>query len=313
MKTFKNLDVNSRQDADETAFFLRELEHVKAKSYDVRYPELKARQIIPVSFEAGPAAESITYRQYSQAGLAKIIANYSQDLPRADVLGKEFISPVKPLGSSYGYNVQEIRASQSTGKSLEQRKANASRRSIMAKENSIAFLGDADAGLGGFISNPNIIDVTIPNDGSGSATAWSTKTPAQIIRDIALMTRAVHSTSKGVEFANGLLLPLTQYNLIFDTPRSDQSDMSIGEWVLKNNPHLEFVDWLNELEGAGAGATDRMMVYHRNPDKLTLEIPQDFEQFPVQERGLEYVVPVHERIGGVLIYYPLSVAKGDGI
>jgi len=38
-----------------------------------------------------------------------------------------------------------------------------------------------------------------------------------------------------------------------------------------------------------------------------------FEQLPVQERGLEYVVPCHSRIGGVIIYYPLSQVFKRGI
>jgi hypothetical protein len=38
-----------------------------------------------------------------------------------------------------------------------------------------------------------------------------------------------------------------------------------------------------------------------------------FEQLPVQEKGLEYVVNCHSRIGGVLIYYPLSQYIMDGI
>lgn len=307
LKKFQNLDAN------ESVFFERELQKVKSKTYDIVYPELKQRMLIPTSFEAGPAAESIKYDQFSQVGMARLVANYAADLPRADVGAKEFISPIKSVAMSYGYNLQEVRASAATGKALPQRKANAAKRGHMALENSIAWFGNSETGLPGLFSNPNVTDVLIPADGTGASSLWSAKTPDQIIRDINLMTRTVHTQSKGVEFANTLLLPLEQYNLIYDTPRSAQSDKSIGVWVMENNPHLQAIEWLNELEGAGAGGTDMMFVYNRNPDKLTLEIPQDFEQLPVQERNLEYVVPTHHRIGGVILYYPLSTAKGDGI
>ncbi len=56
-----------------------------------------------------------------------------------------------------------------------------------------------------------------------------------------------------------------------------------------------------------------MITYKRSPDKLTLELPQLFEQFAAQERNLEFVVPAHGRIGGVIIYYPLSVNIVEGI
>lgn len=307
LKKYQNLD------ADESIFFERELEKLKAKTYDLKYPELKARTLLPVSFEAGPGAETIAYEQYSQFGMAKLIANYADDLPRADIGAKKFSSPVKSAGMSYGWNLQEVRAAAMAGKSLVSRKASAAKRGHMALENSIAWFGNTETGLPGLITNANISTVVLPADGTGSSILWSTKTPDQIIRDINLMTRTVHSVSKGVEFANTLLLPLEQYNLIYDTPRSAQSDLSIAKWVLGNNPHLVAIDWLEELNGTGAGSTDQMLVYNRNPEKLTLEIPQDFEQLPVQERGLEYVVPTHHRVGGVIVYYPLSVAKAIGI
>ena len=137
MKKFKNLDVGKNYDADESIFFERELEALKSRTYDLKYPELKARSLIPVSFEAGPGAESISYEQYSQVGMAKLIANYADDLPRADVEAKKFNSPVKSLGASYGWNVQEVRAAAMAGKPLTSRKAAAAKRAHLAQENSI--------------------------------------------------------------------------------------------------------------------------------------------------------------------------------
>lgn len=306
-KKFVNLD------ASEGVFFTRQLENIKAKSYDVKYAELKARSILPVSFEAGPGANSITYRQYDMTGVAAIIANYAKDLPRADIKGKEFTVPVKSLGASYGYNVQEIRAGQMSGLPLEQRRANAAKRAVLQKENTIAFFGDTDTGLAGFINNSAIGAYTVPADGTGASALWTAKTPDQIIRDLNGLAHKTVEDTKGVDAADTILLPLSRYNYIAATPRSSTSDTTILEFFLKANPYIKEVSWLNELETAGSGSTKRMIAYRRSPDYVTLEIPQDFEQFPEQEQGLEYVVPCHSRIGGVILYYPLSVAKGDGI
>lgn len=300
-------------DADESIFFARELEFVKAKTFDILFPELKARDLIPVSFEAGPGAESITYQQFNQVGIAKIISNYADDLPRADVAGKEFTAPVKSLATEYGWNLQEIRAAQMAGRPLPQRKANSARQANMTLENKIAWFGDVDSGLQGFLSNPNVNTVVLPADGAGSSKNFADKTPEQVIRDLNSMATAIHSVSKGVEFPDTLLLPIIQYNFIFTTPRATGSDKSIGAWFLENSPHITSVDWLNEIQGSGSGGEDQMVAYRRNPDKLTMEVPQDFEQMPVQERGLEFLVPVHQRFGGVLIYYPLSVAIADDV
>ena len=304
-------------DSGETVFFARELEHIKGKSYDVKYADLKARQLIPVSSEAGPGAESITYRQYDHLGVAKLISSYANDLPRADVKGKEFTTPIRSLGASYGYNLQEIRAAKMVGKPLEQRRANAAKRAIMQLENSIAFLGDAAHGLGGFISNPNYTVISMAADGNQSgfvnSSLWKAKTPDQILRDMNLIANTPFSVTKGIEMPDTMLMPLDQYTFISSTARSANSDTTILEYFLKNNPFIKSVDWLNECKGAGVSGSDIALVYRKDPDALTFEIPQDFEQLPVQEKGLEFQIPCHSRIGGVLIYYPLSIARGDGI
>jgi len=299
-------------DAGETVFFARELEFIKSKSYDVKYAELKARSLLPISYEAGPGAESITYSQYDHLGLAKLISNYANDLPRADVKGKQFTAPVRSLGASYGYNLQEIRAAKMVGKPLEQRRANAAKRAVLQLENTIAMFGDAEHGLGGFLSNPNITVVSVPNGVSGTS-YWATKTPDEILKDLNTVANTPFNITKGVEMADTMLLPLNQYTQIASTARSANSDTTILEYFLKNNPFIKSVDWLNELKGVGVAGSDSMLAYRRDPDALTLEIPQDFEQLPVQEEGLEFTIPCHSRLGGVLIYYPLSIARGDGI
>ena len=301
-----------RLDAAETAFFNRELESVKSKTFDVKFPELKARRLFPVSFDAGPGAESIVYQQYDQVGMAKIISSYADDLPRADVVAREFTARVKSFADSYGYNVQEIRSAAKAGKPLQTRKANAAKRAIMQLENRVAFFGDAPTGLQGFLSNPNVTRSTVPN-GAGGSPLWANKTPDEILADLNAAADFVVSSTNGVEIPDTLILPLAQYNAIKGRPRSANSDKTILAYFLENNGYIKTVEWVNELKGAGTAGTDVMVAYRRDPDVLSLEIPQDFEQFPEQEQGLEYVVPCHERCGGVLVYYPMAINIVEGI
>jgi hypothetical protein len=307
-----------RCDANESMFMLRQLDYIKQQTYDIKYPELKARKLIPVSSEADPGAENIFYRQYDQSGLAKIIANYADDLPDADVIGKEFSATVKTIGASYKYSIQEMRAAIYGNVPLEQRKANAARRSIAQKENKIAFYGDVLSNLIGLFNAPNVTAVVIPADGAGATTQWVNKTPDQILYDMNLVANTVVSTSLGVENPDTMLLPIAQYNYVASTARSDFSDKTILNYFLENNPYIKQVEWLNELLGAGqsgsgAAPYSRMYAYRRSPEVLTLEIPSDFEQLELEKRNLVYKVPCIERCAGVLVYYPLAIAYGDGI
>ncbi len=307
---------NAYLDADGAVFFQRQLEHIKAKSYDVRYAELKARMLFPVSNEGGPGITSITYRTYDQAGAAKIINAYADDLPRADVAGKETTIPVRSVGISYGYNLDEIQSSQLTGAALDQRRANAARRSNEQVTNDVAFFGDAESGLTGLFDNANIPTGAVVNPGAG--TEWVNKTPDEILFDINDLFADIFETTKMVESGNTLLLPPSQWSYIMSTPRATNSDTTIAQFVAQNSPYLKSIDdiiGVNECDSTNNPllATDAMVAYDRNPDKLQLEIPVELEMLPVQQKNLEFVIPGRSRLGGLNIYYPLSLAIGTGI
>jgi len=299
-------------DAHESIFFGRELEHIKAQTYDIQYPNLRAREMIPVSYEAGAGAQSITYQQFDAVGVARIIASYADDLPMANVLGREFTSPIRSLGTAYEYSIQEIRSAQMAGKSLDARKAEAARRANDQAVNRIGWFGDPTHGLLGMLTHPNIPAAPVANGQAGTP-QWTTKTPDEILADMNGLVNGIVALTNGVEAPNTLMLPIAQYTHIATTPRSTVSDTTILDYFLKSSPFIKSVEWVAELAGAGPMGVDIMVAYERSPMKLTLEIPQDFEQFPAQEINLAFKVPCHSRIGGVVVYYPLSIAIGEDI
>lgn len=307
-----NKPVYVNLDAAETVFFERELEHRKAQTYDIVRAPLKAFELIPVSTEAGAGAETITYEQYDATGIAKIIANYADDLPRADVKGKEFTARVKSVGASYGYNLQEVRAAQMAGKPLEQRRANAAARAHRERWNHIAWHGDADNGIPGWLTNTNIPSAPVVA-GASTNTEWSTKTADEILLDLNSAANGIVDLTNGAEVPDTIILPIEQYSHIASTPRSTSSDTTILQFFLQNNPYINSVEWANELKGAFAGGTDGFIVYRRDPDAIEFEMPVSFEQLPVQERNLEFVVPCHSRVAGTIVRYPLSMCFRRGI
>jgi hypothetical protein len=305
--------ITQNLDANETAFFERELEHIKARSYDVIYPEFMAYELIPIETDAGPGAETITYRQYDHVGMAKIIASYADDLPRSDIKGLEFTARVKGIGGAYGYSIQEIRRANMTGLPLEQRKANASRHSNDQLTNQIAWFGNSAHGIEGLLYNTNVTKTAAVNG------AWLTATPDDIIEDVNTAIGAMLSTTKGVERPDTVAIATKQHAHIASTPRSATSDTTILEFLRRVWPGITFYS-VPEFEAlaiipstGGAGPTDIMLIFRRSADKLGLQIPQTYEQFPAQERNLEFVVPTHSRTAGVIVYYPLSVTVVDGL
>lgn len=306
------IEASGRFDANESVFFARQLEYVKAKTYDIKRAPLNAMRLFPVSTETPEGATTITYRQYDSVGMAKIVANYANDLPRADVTGKEFTSPIRSIANAYGYNTQEIRSAMFAGVPLNAKKATSVTRAQEELVNQLAFAGDADHGLPGLLNNTNIPEVTLAADGTGSSKAFSTKTADKIVRDVNSLINKVLTQSKGVHRVNQVWMPLEQHALLATTQNSTASDTTILEFLRKVNPGVTF-EAVIEMDGAGASGADRMIALENSIDNWQLEIPMMARQYAPQQQGLEFVVPVESRYGGTIIEYPLAFAYCDGL
>ena len=314
----------TRFDSAEEAsvFFARELDHVKAQSYDVEYPEFTALNLFPVSNEADPGAETITYYTYDRTGLAKVIDNYSTDLPRADVNGKPSFARVKSLGDSYGYSAQEMRASRLAGKSLDSRKGESARFQIDNLTNKIAWAGDAESGLLGVLSPEQSIPLFAIDVGATSGeTSWLKKTPDEILDDINGMAKHVARTTKNVERPDTLCLPSDVFMHI-STKRLPDTHISIMKYLTDNSPYIKNIVNAAELDSDAIGtnpyaaAEDGQGVaflFKNDKKKLSLENPMPFYQYPLQVRNLETVIPCESRTAGVIMYYPLSALIAVGV
>lgn len=301
-----------RFDANESVFFARQLEFVKSQTYDIKRVGLNALTLIPVSTAIPEGATTHIYRQYDSVGMAKVIANYANDLPRADVIGKEFTNPIRSIGNAYGYNVQEVRSAMYAGINLNGKKAMAATRAHQEKINQLAFSGDADNGLPGFLTNSNVPEVTLLADGTGSSKTFATKTADKIVRDINALINKVITQSKGIHRVTEVWLPIEQYALIATTQNSAASDTTILAFLQQVHPGVQFKQVV-ELDGAGAGGTDRMYAMENTMENWQLEIPMMIKQYAPQQVGLEFQVPVESRFAGVIIEYPLAFAFADGI
>ena len=301
-----------RLDAGEQVFFDEQLALVKSRTYDVLHKALKALTLLPVSTEQDPGATHIIYRSYDKVGMAKIIADYANDFPRADIGGVEHSSPIKDLGVSYGYSIKEIRRAQKAGVALDAKRAEAARRAIDEKQDTIAWKGDAKAGLPGFWNHEGISEYVAAN-GAGGSKAWSTKTADEILADFAGIITTAPETTNGIEQPDTVIMPLSLYNKLMTTPYGSNRDKTLMGFIRENFPQITRIDWVADLATAGTGNGSRVVAYARDPLKVEVQIPQRFEQMPPQLTGLVYDICCLQSTGGTLVYYPMSVVFCDGL
>lgn len=305
---------------DVSVFFARELDYIKAKSYDKIYPEFTALNMFPITHEVPEGAETTTYYSYEKTGMASIISNYATDLPRADVKGKPTTAYIKSVGDSYGYSVQEMRASRMAGKSLDTRKAESAKYQIERAMNTIAWAGNKEHNLMGVLTPENNIPLytlsQVDVDGLGKKTEFKYKTAMQILDDINGMFAYQAEITMDVERSDTLVLPSSVY-IDISTRQIPNTGLTVKKFLLENAPYLTDIISAPELEAKsketnplGANA---MFLFKNDPDKFSLEIPMEFYQYPLQPKGLEVQVPCESRVAGIIMYYPLSALIAVGV
>ena len=321
---------------DEGIFFQRQLEYIQAQSFDVLYPDLKGRDLFALNTEGGEGINTITYRSYDKRGETAIIAGKATDLPRGDISGKEYSISVKTLGNAFGYSRQELASAKVTGMPLEARKAEATRRSYEEKVNQLIFFGDVENNLHGFFNGPASAPAltaarsVVAGSAVSNATQWRTdKTPDEIIADLTSACVSMYADTLMLFRPDTMIMSVANKQLLMNTPRSVQSDMSIMSWFLQNNDFITSADQIkdvNEVAGIYPDPTgsisaeikpgngfEGFTVVASGADNMRVREPFPYMHLPVQYRGLEFEINCYGRFAGVEMIRPAAVQHFFGV
>jgi len=297
-------------DADETAIFARQLESIRATAYDVQYPELIWDKLVPMGGQdVDPGAEFFTWSLMDTAGRAKLVTNYGDDFPLAEVQAGQFTTPLASYGIAYQYSIQDLRRGAMANLPIDQKRAIGAR-NLMARElDSTIALGDAAAGLTGMINNA-LVTILSPITGNWIAGG---ATPLQILNDLLKIERDIITVSKGIERPDTMALPVSLYSYIASTPMSSLvPDITILDFFLKRSMGIRDVQSSFRLETAGASGATRIVAFKKDVTKVEGVTPVLFEQFAPQVKSMAFRVNCHMRTGGVVIRFPGSVRYMDG-
>lgn len=300
-----------RADALETMFIARELVSVETAVYEKKYPEFKGRLLVPK--KALP--EGATYASYTEQeeyGSARIISSGADDLPRAEVSRAETLVQIYTVANSYAYTTMELKKAAFARMSLDAAKAMAARRIMEQKIDLLLQSGDAAYSMKGLLNQSGTNTYVVPNGVSGSP-LWANKTSDEILTDLNGMANAASNATNGIEYPDTLVIPIAQYDLISQKPRSTTSDTTVKEFFLGNSQYIkEIIPWW-PCKTAGALGVTRAVAYRKDVEALWYYMPQEFQAMAPQLRNLEYIVPCTADFGGVHVRLPKSITYADGI
>lgn len=310
-------------DANEALFLERELTQLRLKLFEVQFTPTMARTFAPKATDIAPSAETYSYKVYEPIGKAKLIAYKGGDIPRVDVIAKEVLGKVHPIGASYGWTINELREAARLQLALPEVKARTAADVIERGIDTILAFGSLpdetgaypDVGLLGLINNALVEAIGIMAgkywvlaDGTVNPTPLS---PAVILEDLGQLASTVSTFSSNVWNVNTILLPTAHYNYIQQTPFSSLTGETILTVFKRNNPQITQIAPWYKLNAAGAGGLPRAIAYQKDSAILESIVPQEFEVMPPEVRGFEFLNNCHARCGGVKIYQPLACRYMD--
>lgn len=301
-----------RRDVVDNAFVARQLEFVRAAALAPAEVPLKSRSLVPTDNSVPEGALTHTYRQWKMTGSAAFIADKADDLPTVETGSEEHSVRMHLIGDSYEYSHQELLNAQFAQVPLDQRMALAARRAIELKIEEVAKSGDAGHGLLGFFNQSGTAEYELPTDGTDSSALWSKKDSAKICRDLSGMADSVYYGTNETEVPDTIVLPVEAFKLIANTPYSEESPDTILTTFLRNSQMIRTIVPWSAAEYAGAEGVGRAVCYRRSNEVL-VHLISEFQQLPIEVRGLKYVVPCIARSGGVVVFRPLAMSYSDGL
>lgn len=308
----KGLENAQRMDATPSSAMLpRDLEFIQQTPREIRYPDLKSRRNIPISTEAPPGADKITYRELIEYGEAALISHTAQDIPRADVAQTETSVNVRTIACSYGYSLQELAAAAMSGAPLPVWKARAAAKACARTEDRVLFAGDSAAGLVGFNTIAGITPTAVVTGNwiAGGATI------DQALEDLqTLITTMILAQGDVEDFEpTELSLSSAEFDWLKRTPEATSVNRLSGlERFKLLNPGINVTKW-NRLTTAGAAGVTRAIAYTKNNEFVQGHIPQEMTALAPQLDKLETVIYCYSRIGGVECPKPISIGWMDGL
>ena len=301
--------------ASRLQFMESQAAYIESRSRMIMHGSIQYPSLVGISREASPFADVITYYSWDGTGDMVDLANRGTDYPFVEVTQAQHNVPIEWKALAYDYSDREIGRAMLTGVPLSDRKTRMAFRIWEEQKDNVFINGDSAKGWDGFI---NVANVASPD-----ASATFASSTGLVIADI--INAALSDVSDGtnqVRYADTLVLPVEQYNLIATKPIGDNADKSVLQYIMDHNVYTSqfgnplMIRTLRQLKGAGGtmgSPTDRMIAYSRDMDVLRYHVPQELQFLEPQRRADTWIYYGHGVLGGLEVMEPGAFRYRDNI
>ncbi|WPJ55455.1 hypothetical protein RCIP0092_00006 [Klebsiella phage RCIP0092] len=279
---------------------VNQLTQLLNRQYEQAYPQTGVLELFPVTTELSPVTKNFEWLEFDGATSAKIIADYTDDLPTVEAMASEKTGKVFRLGNAWFISIDEIKAGQALGSSLSDRKASLAREGHETMVNDLVFKGSAPHNIVSVFDQPNINRLT--------SASWTT--PEIAFSELQDLIETIEDVTLGRHHVTNIVIPPSKRRLL--TQKMPDVTESYLAWFKENYPNVT-ITAIAELEDIDGAGTKGVLAYEKDPMNMSIEIPERFNMLPMQPKDLHFKVPCTSKCTGLIVYRPLTIAILSGV
>ncbi|WPJ53119.1 hypothetical protein RCIP0058_00006 [Klebsiella phage RCIP0058] len=279
---------------------VNQLTQLLNRQYEQAYPQTGVLELFPVTTELSPVTKNFEWLEFDGVTSAKIIADYTDDLPTVEAMASEKTGKVFRLGNAWFISIDEIKAGQALGSSLSDRKASLAREGHETLVNDLVFKGSAPHNIVSVFDQPNINRLTSAH--------WTT--PEIAFSELQDLIETIEDVTLGRHHVTNIVIPPSKRRLL--TQKMPDVTESYLAWFKENYPNVT-ITAIAELEDIDGAGTKGVLAYEKDPMNMSIEIPERFNMLPMQPKDLHFKVPCTSKCTGLIVYRPLTIAILSGV
>lgn len=279
---------------------VNQLTQLLNRQYEQAYPQTGVLELFPVTTELSPVTKNFEWMEFDGVTSAKIIADYTDDLPTVEAMASEKTGKVFRLGNAWFISIDEIKAGQALGSSLSDRKASLAREGHETLVNDLVFKGSAPHNIVSVFDQPNINRLT--------SASWTT--PEIAFSELQDLIETIEDVTLGRHHVTNIVIPPSKRRLL--TQKMPDVTESYLAWFKENYPNVT-ITAIAELEDIDGSGTKGVLAYEKDPMNMSIEIPERFNMLPMQPKDLHFKVPCTSKCTGLIVYRPLTIAILSGV
>jgi hypothetical protein len=320
-----------RNAADATegmAVMVSQLAYTESETFAREYQDTQFRELLPLTSEAGPDADTVRYQVYDRVGKGKRINGVAKDMPYSDVAATSVEFGIVSGGAGYRYSQLELLQAARMIRPLPSERMAAAIEMGERHLNDVGMLGERTdvAGQASFLGLLTQTGCLTHNDQtSGYNAAWATATTTfdKIIADVNKAILAYWAGSNYTLFPDTFgMAPqcftvlATRYNSLGTRTLLQLLEESNIATARTGKP-MKFVPIIQGatagFAGAGTANKSRCVLYVNDKRRIVFHIPMPHRFLAPQPEGLDVSVPGWYRYAGVNLRYLYSLMYLDNM